>query len=200
MEPEVLARAVEPFFSTEDGGTGLGLSTVQGLALRFGGTLTLESELGVGTSVRFRVPCVALPEQGDRPRALTPTPFARESARLLLIEDDEHVRAATLALLRAEGLTVEARERADTTLQELTASSWRPDLILTDVVLPGMSGVSFALALREFDDPPPLVIISAHSRDALAEFELQSGREAFLDKPYRRHDFLRLIYQLLAHG
>jgi signal transduction histidine kinase len=150
IPPELLTKVFEPFFTTKPvgQGTGLGLSQVYGLCQRAGGTATVESEAGRGTTVTLYFPAF----QGPAPAADQPAPSARRSLgkRLLVVEDNTDVAAGLVPLLEAMGCTVTYVDRAAAARDWLEAQQELPDLLLTDVVMPGeMDGAGLATLVRE---------------------------------------------------
>ena len=147
MDEATLARAIEPFFSTKERGrgTGLGLSMVQGLARQSGGGLLLRSRPGEGTVATILLPLAgeAVPEP-EAPVEPGAGPGAR--LRVLLVDDDEGARAAVAELLRELGHRVEEEPTAEAALLRLGA--WRPDLLVTDYAMPGLSGLELARRAR----------------------------------------------------
>lgn len=162
MDSATLARAVEPFFSTKDAGhgTGLGLSMVDGLIGQLGGALRLESEKGLGTAVSFWLPVMRAPAAMVRP--FTDPPSRTDEAGLVLVIDDESiVRAATAEMLGSLGYEVvqaaNAREALDLLLGGLD-----PVIVITDHIMPGMTGAELALQLRRDRPDLPVMIISGY--------------------------------------
>jgi signal transduction histidine kinase len=150
IPPEVLDKVFEPFFTTKPvgGGTGLGLSQIYGLCQRAGGLATIHSEVGIGTTVRLYFPGVEERSPGaiDEPQAV-PGNLDRS---LLLVEDNDEVAAALQPVLQAIGCKVTRLNRAAAARDWLARQSMLPDVLLTDVVMPGeMDGVALARIVRE---------------------------------------------------
>ena len=197
MTREVVARAFEPFFTTKEGGkgTGLGLSMVYGFAKQSGGHVSLYSDLGYGTTAKIYLPqatnnaAAAKPESESRGR-----PTGTET--VLLVEDDDEVRAATTNLL--SGLGYRVVEAADaTTALALLRQNADLHLLLTDVVLAhGMSGPDLAREARHLRPDLRVLFMSGYVRETVA-FQEQLERDAhFLGKPFRAEDLaqkLRLV-------
>jgi len=146
---EILDRVFEPFFTTKPvgQGTGLGLSQVYGLCQRAGGLAVIESEPGLGTRVRMFFP----PDLAPPPRDETVAPVReRLSLHVLLVEDNSEVAAALAPMLESMGCRVTLFDRALTARDWLVACKKLPDVVLTDVVMPGdMDGVGLAREVRE---------------------------------------------------
>jgi signal transduction histidine kinase len=146
---EVIGKVFEPFFTTKPvgEGTGLGLSQVYGLCQRAGGTATIESEKGQGTTVRMYFPPDLQGPSADQPRPHAPR---RDIGKhVLMVEDNEEVAGALKPLLETLGCTVTAVTRAAEGRDWLASQSRLPDVLLTDVVMPGeMDGVALAQLVR----------------------------------------------------
>jgi PAS domain S-box-containing protein len=192
MSPDQQQRAFEPFFTTKPHGVGLGLATSLGILERIAGTLSIESELGVGTTVSVLLP-EAKPE-----RKITPPPSNAvvPAGRILIIEDDRAVRETTLRLLTRAGFRVDAAEDRQSALAALTMPD-EIDLVVTDVIMPEQSGPELVRILRQ--ERPDLVAlyVSGYAGEALLEHGL-SQDDAFLQKPYMPSVLITRIRELLA--
>ncbi|WP_308462274.1 hybrid sensor histidine kinase/response regulator [Sphingomonas citri] len=180
MDEATIARAVEPFFSTKGigKGTGLGLSMAHGLAAQLGGALTLSSREGVGTNVELWLPISATIPEGDiAPSNSTPTSVDR--GLVLLVDDEEVVRASTADMLEELGYEVLEAESGEAGLA-LVAQGTVPDLLVTDHLMSGMSGVELAQTLRTALPDLPVLIVSGY-----ADVEDLSPGLARLTKPFR---------------
>ncbi len=189
MSDRVRRRAFEPFFTTkpQGAGTGLGLATTYGIVKQMGGHVEIESEVGRGTAITLYLPVAA-----DRSTD-TSTPVAAAcDARILLVEDEEGVRRITARILTESGYTVlpaaDPREALD------IAADAEVDLVVTDVVMPGMSGGMLVARMRE--DTPGLraVFMSGYTERAGA----LPRDAAFLSKPFTRAALLEQVAAALA--
>lgn len=193
MPAEVIARVFEPFFSTKPvgQGTGLGLSQVHGFAAQAGGRAELDSSVGAGTTVRMILPrtskAITVTEQEA---SLTSLP---RGLRVLLVEDNQQVLNFAEHLLEELGCTVVSAsdaQQADGLLNEHVV-----DLVFSDVVMPGMSGIDFARKLQRERPDLPVVLASGYSEQtvgrAAAEFNL-------LAKPYGAGSLSRAIAEVLS--
>lgn len=140
MPPDVKRRAFEPFFSTKGRvGTGLGLASVYGFARQSGGMAEVESEAGRGTTVRLYIPIIPAPDQiPSHPPATTPS----ASYRVLLVDDESDLLKALSVLLEAAGHSVVTAADGETALARLDTE--QVDILLTDILMPGMGGVALA--------------------------------------------------------
>jgi two-component system, cell cycle sensor histidine kinase and response regulator CckA len=193
MSPEQRQRAFEPFFTTKPHGVGLGLATSLGILQRVAGTLEVESELGRGTIVSVFLP-EAKPE-----RKLTPAPgpaLGAAAASILIIEDDRAVRETTVRLLARAGFRVCAAEDRASALHAL-ATAGQIDLVVTDVIMPELSGPELVRILRDVRPGLSALYVSGYAGEALQEHGL-SGDDAFLQKPYMPNVLISRIRELLA--
>ncbi|GAO38396.1 putative two-component hybrid sensor and regulator [Sphingomonas changbaiensis NBRC 104936] len=192
MDEDVAARAIEPFFSTKGigRGTGLGLSMVHGLAAQLGGALRLKSAPGQGTEVQLWLPCAAArPEAsaaGQSPRTVN------GAGAVLLVDDEPLVRASTADMLEDMGFTVVALESADEAAARL-ADGLAVDLIVTDHLMPGMTGTELARTVRSTRPGTPVLIISGYAEAGGIESDLPR-----LTKPFRHADLAAMLTTLLG--
>ena len=179
MSEEVMARALDPFYTTKGvgKGSGMGLPQAYGFARQNGGTLTLESRRGRGTTVRLY-----LPRSHEQTDEASPGPQSARSAghgRVLLVEDDDEVRDTVSVALRAAGFEIHTARSADEALARLQAGE-RCDAVFTDVVMPGsMSGVELAQEIRRRYPRIGVVLATGYSDRAV---QLEGVRA--LPKPY----------------
>ncbi|QNM84088.1 PAS domain-containing protein [Sphingomonas sabuli] len=183
MPADIVAKAVEPFFSTKGigKGTGLGLSMVHGLARQLGGGLAIDSAPGAGTSVHLW-----LPLSEEQPRsAMGAAPAIAEgvhSGLVLLVDDEELVRLSTADMLGELGYEVVEAGSAEQALEEVQRGL-TPDLLVSDHLMPGMSGVHLARALRADRADLKVLIVSGY-----AETEGLAPEFARLEKPFRKDE------------
>ncbi|MGZ8335159.1 MAG: PAS domain S-box protein [Allosphingosinicella sp.] len=180
MSEEVLSRVFEPFFTTKPvgKGTGLGLSQIHGFAAQSGGRAEIRSKLGEGTSVHIFLPRTTNPLPPARKDKEAPT--LRPGLRVLLVEDNPHVLAFAeqlLVVLACEVTAVDSAERA----LALLDSGLEVDLLFSDVVMPGMTGVELAHAVRGRVSDIPVVLATGYSDEVLAGAGVQFE---IVRKPY----------------
>jgi len=165
IEPALLDRVFEPFFTTKPvgQGTGLGLSQVYGFCARAGGSATVESTPGLGTTVRLWLPAaVSAPEHSSRAAEGAKTPL--QGVRVLLVEDNDEVAAATQSVLESMGCTVIRRANADDALRTLEGHSSEFDVLLADIVMPGsIDGIALYDRVRVEFPRLPVVVMSGYS-------------------------------------
>jgi PAS domain S-box-containing protein len=173
MPPEVAARATEPFFSTKPlgKGTGLGLAQVYGIAQQSGGTLRIASHVGRGTEVDILIPAAEAPDAEAGDGEATPTGQSRAlRAKVLVVDDDDDVRAFLIASLEGLGHDVMAAESGAEGLARLREA--RPDLALIDYAMPGMHGADVARAAREIAPGLPIVFVTGYAESEQLEAAL----------------------------
>ena len=161
MDAETRARAIEPFFSTKGvgQGTGLGLSMAHGLASQLGGALTIDSAVGQGTEV-----VIWLPESFEPAEAApeTAAPAETKGGLMLLVDDEEYIRAITADMLTELGFKVYAADSAAAALQALS-DGLAPDVVMTDHLMPGMTGVELAYAVRARWPAVKILVVSGYA-------------------------------------
>jgi DNA-binding response OmpR family regulator len=197
MDDATRARIFEPFFTTkgEGKGTGLGLATVYGIVKQCGGDIFVYSEPGIGTTFKIYFP----PHEGAAPAATGGVKARRAPGRartVLLVEDDRSTRALVYAILRAGGHTVLAAGSAEEALRELEGFNKPVDVLLTDIGLPGMDGLTLAERVRKDRPGTRVLLISGYT-------EATAGREGgipawaqFIAKPFGPPEILRKIEEV----
>ena len=199
MSPETLARAVEPFFTTKPvgKGTGLGLAMVHNAAKTHKGRLEIQSQLGVGTKISIVLPVAQSPAHVDE-APVTGLPITRHALRILLVDDDELIRASTPALLEQLGHTVVVAEDGFSALE--TLRSMGPfDLVILDHNMPGMTGIQTLGRIKK-RDPNQAVIVATGYRDQTFEAGLDRWPEIpVLAKPYSLRDLVNKL-EAVSHS
>jgi PAS domain S-box-containing protein len=184
MSPEVLAHVFEPFFTTkpEGRGTGLGLATVYGNVKAAGGDLRIESTVGLGTRFEVLLP-VAESEQRDSQEPASGPRSTRGHETILLVEDERNVRAVSAAALRAAGYVVLEAADGEAALA-MTSDVGRLDALVTDVVMPRLSGVELAERLRRRSPELPVVFMSGYASEDFASRVGAGATPIVLGKPF----------------
>ena len=198
MNKEVLARAVEPFFTTKPPGegTGLGLSMVYGFALQSGGHLSLESQEGDGTTVKLYLPRAADREEQSHPRHDGEIP-AGQGELILLVEDDAEVRSLLVRMLEALGYRVLPVGNAAEALEQF-ARTEAIDILLSDVVLPGeLDGTELAKQVQQQDPDIRLLFMTGYSPTAADDAGFDLADYEVLRKPFSKKDLALKLRETL---
>lgn len=184
MAPDVMARAFEPFFTTKpDGhGTGLGLSMVFGFVKQTGGHTEIISTVDAGTEVRMYFPRSLKPEVSETPNQTIT--FAGGHETILVVEDDDAVRATSVELLQQAGYNTLVAVHGDDAMAILRSGAMI-DLIFTDVVMPGLvKSADLAIWARQQSPQVPVLFTSGHTRDVLSRTHELGSTTFLLSKPY----------------
>ncbi len=202
MAPETIAHAVEPFFTTKrvGGGSGLGLSLsmVFGFVKQSGGHITIESELGRGTTVTLFLPVVIEKAVDDAPPSDRVEDRRGAGEAILVVEDNEQVRQLAVLNLISLGYSV---HQAGDGMAAFEVLNQTPDIVLlfADIVLPGaMDGVQLAMEARARRSDLRVLYTSAYPQNALVEQGRIDGAFDFVEKPYRKSDLAARMAAALA--
>jgi signal transduction histidine kinase len=202
MTAEVKDRIFEPFFTTKElgRGTGLGLATVYGIIKQHGGNIIVESEPGKGTTFKVYFPIIK--ERGldrEEEHDLTcPLPGGAET--VLVVEDDELVRGLILEVLEPLGYQVLATSSGADALRTSDSFAGSVDLLLTDVVMPGMNGRQLAEVIRAKRPGIKVLFMSGYTQDALSTQGMLEPGVALIHKPLRPGTLARYLRQVLDGG
>jgi PAS domain S-box-containing protein len=197
MPPEVRERIFEPFFTTKEQGkgTGLGLSTVYGIVQQSGGQIVVASEVGQGTEFRLYLPARAAAAT-DASGAQRP-PAEGGSETVLLIEDEDAVRALTRRVLTRKGYTViHARDGVEA-LALARQPGERVDLVISDVVMPRMSGSAVMEQLSTVLPGVPVLLMSGYTDDEILRRGIETAHTNFLQKPFTPDELLEAVRSVL---
>ena len=198
MDEQTRSRLFEPFFTTkaEGKGTGLGLATSYNIVKQSGGHISVYSEPGHGTTFRLYFPAVDAPVQNEgheKARA------RRRGGRVLLVEDEDELRELTHRLLADAGFdVVVAASPADALSSGRKAAVAQVDLLISDMIMPGMSGTELAGQLRAARPDLPVLLVSGHTEEIVAA--TNSTRTGFLAKPFTPDELLLAVDAVLAGG
>jgi two-component system, cell cycle sensor histidine kinase and response regulator CckA len=200
MDEETLARIFEPFFTTKGPGkgSGLGLSTAYGIVRQGGGFLTVETEPGRGTTFTVLVPCRTPVPAPPQPPAEPATPKLDRRERAIVADDEEAVREVCATLLRRMGYSVQTAGDGNEALRLLEQEDRSVELLLTDVVMPGMSGPELARRLASRHPETRVVYMSGYPGDQLAEHDSLGDETLFLQKPFTPTELERRLQTALA--
>jgi CheY-like chemotaxis protein len=199
MDRETQARVFEPFFTTKstDPGAGLGLSVVYGVVDQSGGYIEIESEPGAGSTFRIYLPQVAAkaPAAEQPPSLLESLP--RGSETFLIAEDDAPIRLLAMSVLKQLGYEVLCAPDGRAALELAHSRSLNIDLLLSDVVMPGIGGPELAARLRNAAPELRIVLMSGYAAHVLAEGELERIGACFLQKPFSMESLARRVRRVL---
>jgi CheY-like chemotaxis protein len=198
MTEEVRRHIFEPFFTTKGPGkgTGLGLATVYGIVQQSGGHVGVESEVGRGTNFTVYLPVVegvALTEQAQDSPPVAPS----GTGTVLVVEDDNQVRALTRIAPQSCGYTVLEAGDGEEAVRSCQRHEGPVDLLLTDVVMPGMSGRQVAEAVAKLRPSVRVLYFSGYTDDAVVRHGVSQAETAFLQKPFTAADLARKVRGLL---
>ncbi|MBT3218883.1 MAG: response regulator, partial [Proteobacteria bacterium] len=184
MDQEILDKAFEPFFTTKvmGEGTGLGLSMVYGTVQNHGGTVTLKSKPGQGTTVTLLFP-VPSPTSDVIPESTKPV-LTMGKGTILVVDDDERVRASTARLLQRMGYQPLQAQDGSEALRVYRERAGEIDLVLLDMAMPVLDGTETFHQLKELDPQVRTLLFSGYSADTSANALLAQGANGFIQKPY----------------
>jgi PAS domain S-box-containing protein len=197
MSPETLARIFEPFFSTRDHGTGLGLSTVHSIVRQSEGTISVDSELGRGTTFTIMFP-KATAAPSDLLEPLAAPVVQRGTETILLVEDEKGVRKLIRDMLRLYGYTVVEAEDQRQAIELCSRSDLKLDLLLTDVLMPNMSGPEMVREMMSIRPGMKIIYMSGHSPERFANTGLNPETDHFIQKPVMTEVLTSKIREVLG--
>jgi two-component system, cell cycle sensor histidine kinase and response regulator CckA len=202
IPPEHMPHIFEPFYTTKEVGvgTGLGLATVEGVVAQSGGRIQVDSKVDRGTTITVLLPLTSEPVVQPRSSGYRLKPNSRSLGRILVVEDEDAVRTIVMRTLQAEGYEVLGAREGNEALGELEEVGGAVNLVVTDIVMPGMGGRQLAAELSRKYRRIPIVWMSGHAREA----ELQRGElsrdEPFLQKPVSADTLLETVAQVIERN
>ena len=198
MTPEVQAHIFEPFYTTKEvgQGTGLGLATVYGIVTQTGGTIEVASAPGEGTTLRVLLPCAAGEAEREEGTAAEPAPGGRET--VLVVEDEAAVRSLMVDVLRRRGYRVLEAAEGTEALRLAAEHDGALDILVTDVVMPGMSGNDLARRLEAERPGLRVLYVSGYSDEDVGPRVAGGPPQGFLQKPFTPEILARRIREVLG--
>jgi len=198
MSAEQLSRVFDPFFTTKETGTGLGLATVYGIVEQSGAVIDVESEPGLGTSIRITFPAVdgAMDASGPAAAVVTTTPKAG-TGTVLLVEDEDVVRQLVAEILESSGYAVLQAADGASAIEVLRRHVGGLDLLLTDVVMPGMSGRDVARAVTTMRPDTPVLYMSGYTDSAIDKHGVLDDGVHFVQKPFSAAELTTRIQEIV---
>ncbi len=201
MDASVRSRIFEPFFTTKEAGkgTGLGLATVYGIVEQSGGHIRVETEVGAGTTFSIYLPSHAGSDEESAPAvpAAESGDAGAGHETILLVEDDDAVRVVTRRILARGGYQVLEARNGNEALQICGRSDRSIDLVLTDVIMPEMSGRELATRLQPVRPGSRILFMSGYAEDAISRHGVLEEGLAFIEKPFSPHVLLRKIRDVI---
>jgi CheY-like chemotaxis protein len=200
MPEDVQARAFDPFFTTKEPGrgTGLGLSTAASIIRETGGTIEVHSRVGAGTRFIISLPATDLIPQAIAPRVERTSEAVGKGRHIMVAEDDDAVRTYLKLMLERAGFRVTIVRSGDEATAAIRAMSSPPDLLLSDVVMPGRTGPQVAADARVRFPDLPVLFMSGYAGEAAKGADFAAAD--LVHKPFSDHELLDRIEQKLSHG
>jgi signal transduction histidine kinase/ActR/RegA family two-component response regulator len=200
MSKEVRTRIFEPFFTTKPigKGTGLGLSTTYGIIRRARGAISVESSPGNGTEFSVVLPAFGSVATSSIPPKKEAVERSDKRYKVLLVEDDDGVREATRRLLSRAGFQMLSVRDSNEALRICRSHAGEIDVLLTDVVMPGMPGSKLAELVPKFQPQIAVVLMSGYADDEIVRYGLAQGRFTFVQKPFNQDELIKAIYRSVS--
>jgi CheY-like chemotaxis protein len=200
IDSETQKQIFEPFFTTKGlGGTGLGLAVVYSSIKQAGGSITCTSQVNKGTTFTIRFPAADTPPERTIPQMLDTHVRQSASYTILLAEDDKGIRHTLSTALRAAGYDVSTADNGQQALELFERDADYFHLLITDLLMPEMSGADLSSKIRRIKPHLPVLFISGYPADILQEGGSLPRETQFIGKPFVHKEILRKIDDMLYH-
>lgn len=199
MDEQMQIKVFEPFFTTKDEGTGLGLATVYGIVKQSGGHVSIRSEVGQGTTFMVYLPTTpeAIADQDEKPRHVD---TLDGSETILHVEDSDMIRPLISRMLGGHGYEILSAANAMEAQEIAATHKGKIDLLLTDIVMPGINGRELAENLHEEHPNLTVLFTSGYPADTVVRQGIAEDEVNFIQKPFVAADLLPLVRSLLDDG
>lgn len=201
MDEAILSRIFEPFYTTKEKGkgTGLGLATVYGIVKQSDGNIRVQSAPGVGTSITVYLPEAVREEREAKEELRSPVSGELTGKEtILLVEDEEMVRELAVESLQRYGYTILEAPNGDKALSICEGYKGKIDLLITDVVMPGMNGIELARRFRDSRPGVPVLFMSGYAEDAVEHLGDMADKQSFLQKPITPSNLSRKVREMFS--
>lgn len=194
MDSQTMNRIFDPYYTSKKKGTGLGLFLVHNIVRGCGGSIIAKSELNAGTQFQVYFPKITKKIQTQKPESIEPLPVGKE--KILLIDDEVMLVNMGRETLEKLGYRVLARTDSNDALETFRSDPQNIDLVITDLSMPGMSGIALSQKLLEIRPDIPIILCTGFS-DQITEDSIKSmGIKAFVKKPISRNEFAKIIRKI----
>jgi CheY-like chemotaxis protein len=196
LSPEVMEKIFDPFFTTKEKGegTGMGLSVVHGIVKKFGGHISVESHMGMGTVFTTLLPITRQPEEA---RDLPNGAMLCGSERILAVDDDLQLLEMAGQSLRRLGYSVSTQSSSVAALKLFRAKPHDFDLVISDMTMPKLTGDDLAVELLKIRPDLPIIVLTGYSKKMSEQLAAEIGIKAFAYKPLIKRDLAEMVRRVL---